>query len=187
MSSQIIDPGHLKKARIQVGLTQKSLAEKAGVSQSVVAKIEAGKVDPTFHTLAAISRALNSRLATSGKRAVDVMTSPVIGVRESATLSECVELMKERSISQMPVFSDKRMIGTVTEAQIMALVSDAQEPSKILSQQVRGHILPAFAVVGKDTPVEAMMSLFRLLPAVLVSSGDEMVGIVTKIDVLAGA
>ncbi len=186
MSGQLIDPGQLKKVRVQLGLTQASLAKSAGVSQSVIAKLEAGKVDPTFSTLSAISKALNSGLSKTGKRAMHVMSSPVTCIQEDATLSECVEAMKRGSISQMPVFSGKTMIGTITEGEIMDLVSGSADPSKVLRQRVRDHVLPAFAIVGKDTPVDALMSLFRLLPAVLVSSGDEIVGIITKIDILAG-
>ncbi len=186
MASPVIDPRQLKRIRLQAGYTQAALASAAGVSQSVVAKVEAGDVDPTFSTLSAISRALSSELAKTGRRAADVMNSPVVGVQESARLSECVKVMKENSISQMPVFSGKRMVGTVTEGQIMSLVAEAGDPGKVLEQRVRDHILPAFAVVGKDTPVDAMISLFRFLPAVLVTSGDEIVGIITKIDVLSG-
>ncbi len=187
MPGQIIDPRQLKKIRVQLGLTQAALAASAGVSQSVIAKLEAGKVDPTFRTLSAISKALDTGMSKTGKKASDVMSSPVMCVQESATLSECVSVMKKGSISQMPVFSGRKMTGTVTEGQVMALVSESPEPTKVLSQKVKDHVLPAFAIVGMDTPVEAIISLFRHLPAVLVSSGDEIVGIITKIDVLAGA
>ncbi len=187
MSGQVVDPSQLKRIRVQLGYTQAALAQAAGVSQSVIAKIEAGKVDPTYRTISEISRALFSRMAKKSKRASDVMSSPVIGVQESVVLSECVEVMKRNSISQMPVFSGRRMAGTITEGQIMATVSEAADPAAVLGQRVKDHVLPAFAIVGKDTPVEALMSLFRLLPAVLVSSGDEIVGIVTKIDVLSAA
>lgn len=186
MSSQLIDPRQLRRIRLQVGYTQAKLADEAGVSQSVIAKLEAGSIDPTYSTLVAISRALNSGISKTGKKAAEVMTSPVTSVQDSTTLSECVEIMKANSISQMPVFSGKKMVGTVTEGQIMDLVSQSKDPSALLRDPVHEHVLPAFAVVGKDTPVEALLSMFRFLPAVLVTSGDEVVGIITKIDVLSG-
>ncbi|MDG6910121.1 MAG: helix-turn-helix domain-containing protein, partial [Nitrososphaerota archaeon] len=52
MSSSIIEPRQLKKIRTELGFTQGRLAKEAGVSQSIVAKIEAGSVDPTYSTLA---------------------------------------------------------------------------------------------------------------------------------------
>jgi len=161
------------------------LADTAGVSQSIVAKVEAGAVDPTFKTLKAISAALNSRIITTGKKAADVMSSPVIGVNDDARLSECIAVMKKNAFSQMPVFSGGKMVGTITEGWILDRLVTAPNPAKILNQPVRDHIQPVFAVVGRDTPVEALFSLFGYLPAVVVVSGDDVLGIITKIDMLA--
>lgn len=185
MASSLIDPRHVKRIRLQVGLTQAGLAKAAGLSQSIIAKVEAGAVDPTFSTLVAISKALNASVTTTWMKADDVMTSPVITVQASARLSECVKVMKESSISQMPVLSGGRMVGTVTESQIMSLVLGAAAPDEVLGQRVGDHILPVFAVVGPDTPVEALSSLLRHMPAVIVASGEKVEGIITKIDLLA--
>jgi predicted transcriptional regulator len=185
MAVQLIDPRQLKRIRVQLGYTQAGLAKAAGVSQSVVAKIEAGAVDPTFKTLRAISTALNSRIVTTGKKAADVMSSPVIGVNSDARLSECVAIMKKNAFSQMPVFLGGRIVGTITEGRILDLLAAAPNPAEVLNQRVRNHVQPVFAVVGSDTPVEALFSLFGYLPAVLVVSGERVLGIITKIDMLA--
>lgn len=87
MASALIDPKQLRRVRQQAGLTQAGLAKAAELSQSIVAKVEAGDVDPTFSTLAALSRALNDSVTKAGKKAGDVMTSPVIEVQEEATLA----------------------------------------------------------------------------------------------------
>jgi predicted transcriptional regulator len=185
MAVQLIDPKQVKRIRMQLGYTQAGLAVAAGVSQSIVAKVEAGVVDPTFRTLRAISTALNSRIVTTGKKAADVMSSPVIGVNSDARLSECVAIMKKDAFSQMPVFLGGRMIGTITEGRILDLLAAAPNPAEVLNQRVRNHVQPVFAVVGSDTPVEALFSLFGYLPAVLVVSGERVLGIITKIDMLA--
>ena len=184
MALQVIDPQQLKRIRMQLGYTQAGLAEAAGVSQSIVAKVEAGAVDPTFKTLRAISAALNSRIITTGKKAADVMSSPVIGVNGDARLSECVAIMKKKGFSQMPVFSGGRMVGTITEGRILDFLATAPDPAEVLNQRVGDHIQPVFAVVGRDTPVEALFSLFGYLPAVMVVSGEKVLGIITKIDML---
>jgi predicted transcriptional regulator len=184
MSSSLVEPKQLKRIRIQMGYTQRRLAEAAGVSQSIIAKIEAGSVDPTFSTIAAISRALSARTATRGRRAADVMSSPVIGVQEDAKVKECAALMKKKGFSQVPVFSGERIVGTITDGHIVTLISTVSDPQKALEEKVGDHVLPIFAVVGRDTPVEALFSLFRYLPAVLVESEEKVVGIITKIDLL---
>ncbi|MGD0319633.1 MAG: CBS domain-containing protein [Nitrososphaerales archaeon] len=185
MAAQLIDPKQLKRIRLQLGYTQAGLADAAGVSQSIVAKVEAGAVDPTFKTLRAISAALNSRIVTTGKKAADIMSSPVISVNSDMKLSECVAIMKKNGFSQMPVFSGERMVGTITEGRILNILATAPNPAEVLNQHVRDHVQPVFAVVGRDTPVEALFSLFGYLPAVLVVSGEKVLGIITKIDMLA--
>jgi len=68
MAVQMIDPRQVRRIRLQLGYIQAALASAAGVSQSIVAEVEGGAVDPTFKTLRAISNALNSRIATTGKK-----------------------------------------------------------------------------------------------------------------------
>ena len=182
--SSIIEPKQLKRIRTQLGYTQGALAGAAGVSQSIIAKIEAGTVDPTFNTLSAISKALRATTRKQSKKAADVMSSPVIGVHEGDTIKRCAELMKGKGYSQLPVFNGEKMVGTITDSHIVTLLSEAGDPRKILDDRVGDHILPIFAVVGKDTPVDALFSLFRYLPAVLVGTGDKVEGIITKIDLL---
>ena len=47
----------LLEARRRAGLTQRGLAERAGVSQPLVARIEGGDVDPAFSRLLELVRA----------------------------------------------------------------------------------------------------------------------------------
>ena len=184
MSSSLIEPRQLKKIRTQLGYTQGALAKAAGVSQSIIAKIEAGDVDPTYNTLTAISKALRATTSKQGKRAADVMSSPVIGVQVETRIRECADQMKRKGFSQVPVFSGQKMVGTITDSHIVTLLSGADDPAKLLDERVANHIQPIFAIVGRDTPVEALYSLFRFLPAVLVVSGERTEGIITKIDLL---
>lgn len=52
----------LKTARSRSGLSQRSLAERAGTSQSVVARIELGETSPTWDTLVRLLRAAGLEL-----------------------------------------------------------------------------------------------------------------------------
>src|SRR5262245_27129623 len=44
----------LREARVRAGLTQRELARRAGTAQSVVARIEQGRADPSTATLAGL-------------------------------------------------------------------------------------------------------------------------------------
>ncbi len=50
------------KARIEEEMTQKELAEKSGIRQSNISRIENGDVLPTLKTLEAIAKGLNKKL-----------------------------------------------------------------------------------------------------------------------------
>jgi putative transcriptional regulator len=52
------DPARLTELRKSQGLTQRALAQKAGVSQALVAELERGKHPPSKATLEKISAAL---------------------------------------------------------------------------------------------------------------------------------
>jgi transcriptional regulator with XRE-family HTH domain len=54
----------LRVVRAKAGLTQRQLAEKAGVPYSTIAKIESGKRQPTHPTMAKILAAVDLSLST---------------------------------------------------------------------------------------------------------------------------
>lgn len=52
-------------ARIAAGMTQKDLAEKSGIRQSNISRIENGNCIPTLPTLLALAQALGKKLSIS--------------------------------------------------------------------------------------------------------------------------
>lgn len=58
----------LYDARRKQGLTQVDLAAKAGVPQSTLARIEAGRVNPTLKTLLSVTEVLGVQLTLKPKR-----------------------------------------------------------------------------------------------------------------------
>ena len=62
----------IKKIRKALGLTQKKLAFISGVSQSLVAKIESDRIDPTYSKVNQIFSALDSQ-----KRSVEITAESI--------------------------------------------------------------------------------------------------------------
>ena len=56
---------NLIQARIEAGLTQKELAEKSGIRQSNISRIENGTAIPTLQTLNAIAKGTGKKLKIS--------------------------------------------------------------------------------------------------------------------------
>lgn len=185
MSVSLIDPKQLKRIRVQLGMTQAQLAKASGISQSLVAKLESGHVDPSFTTMKAISEAMRNHIRSHGAKAADIMSSPVKAVQTHTPVSECINLMKSNAISQMPVYSGTTIFGSVSEAQIVSLLSGAENPREILSKPVADFAEPSFPIVSPETPVDALYSLFNFVSAILVASGDKVAGIITKIDMIS--
>ncbi|MFW6373900.1 MAG: helix-turn-helix domain-containing protein, partial [Thermodesulfobacteriota bacterium] len=55
----------LIKARIQAGLTQKELAQRMNTTQSVIARMEGGRVKPSSRTLERFAKATGMRMKIS--------------------------------------------------------------------------------------------------------------------------
>ena len=49
---------NVRRARIEQGLTQEELAERAGTSQFYISSLEAGRRNPTVETVVALAQAL---------------------------------------------------------------------------------------------------------------------------------
>jgi CBS domain-containing protein len=60
-----------------------------------------------------------------GARVKDVMHSDVTTIDVSAKLTEAAALLRERKIGCLPVVEGERLVGLLTEGDLVALVADA--------------------------------------------------------------
>ena len=182
--STLPTPEYIRYLRKRAGLTQKELARRAGVSQSLIARIESGTVDPRLSTLRKILRVLEESVG-GGVKAQEVMHSPVIVLREDDCVEKAARLMWEKGISQIPVIDDRgKPVGTVFEKDLVnALLTHRGEARRIKVSEVMDDVLP---IVGPSEDVERVVSLLlQGVPAVLVMERGEVVGIITKSDIIA--
>lgn len=59
--------GELIKARKSMGISQRELAQRCGLPQSTIGRIEAGLVTPNIHTIAKIAEVLQLELSLRPK------------------------------------------------------------------------------------------------------------------------
>jgi predicted transcriptional regulator len=176
-------PEELKARREMLGLRQTELASQAGISQSMVARIEAGSVDPRVSTLARIVHVLNA----AGKprmTAFQAMHSPVISVAPGELITRAVEIMDQKNISQLPVITAGIPVGCISES---AIVSAIDEGSKGRNQsiEVKQFMEPGFPTVPPDMDIETVVKILQKHHAVLVMEEGKVLGVITKHDLLS--
>lgn len=168
----------IKKIRKKLELTQTELANRAGVSQSLIAKIEAGRIDPTYTKTKKIFAALSDLEKKEDIKAEQLMTAKIISVAPSDSTKDSIGKMKKFQISQLPVIDDHKLVGLVSESTIL----DAMLNSK--GNHVRDIMQESPPIVSKTTSIQVVSSLLKHFPMVAVSEGGKLVGIITKSDLL---
>ncbi|HDI74461.1 MAG: transcriptional regulator [Thermoprotei archaeon] len=182
--SSLPTPQYIRSLRKRAGLTQKEVARRAGVSQSLIARIEAGTVDPRLSTLRKILTVLEDALKKLPK-ARDVMKSPVITVNEEDPVRKAAQIMWDNGISQIPVIDKHgRVIGTIFEDNIVnSLLSNKESTLQKPVKEIMGAMLPI--VSPNETLDTVIQMLAKGMPAVLVMDGEKLLGIITKSDIIA--
>jgi len=173
----------IQKQREKLSLTQTQLAEKAGVSQSLIARLEAGTVDPRYSKVAKVFTALEE-LKGKEIEAKEIMTKNVVGAKAENTIEQAASTMKEHGVSQMPVYDADNTIGSFSEKNILDQISKGINMQEYSMEKVRSHMDSAFPTVRPDTPLSVLSALLEHNRAVLVQDAGKTVGIVTNADLL---
>jgi predicted transcriptional regulator len=166
----------LKRLRVEAGLTQRQLSKLIGISQAHIAKIEGERVDPRLSTVNKILQVLTEG---EGKKCHEVMTKKVIFARPHDRVLKASELMIKNAISQLPVIEKERVIGTITEESIVRNLR-----STIADEKVENVMQAPLPSVPKDTNISMIKPLLEDHPGVLIVERGEIVGIITRSDLL---
>jgi predicted transcriptional regulator len=175
-------PEGIKKKRIKLGLTQSELAEKARVSQPLIARIESGDVDPRLSTVRSIITALDD-MEKSRIAAKDLMTSPVVSLPPDETVEQAVKIMERYGFSQLPVLENGVPIGSISEnALVQALGS--RNIDRISNARVRELMEDSFPAVAPGTDMGTISALLETNHAVLVMEMGKVIGVITKYNIM---
>jgi len=172
----------IAKKRRMLGLTQKQLARIAGVSQSFIAKIESGKIDPSYGKVKAIFDFLERIEAGENNTAKAIYHEGVVSVEKTDKVAKAISLMMEHGFSQLPVFENGKCVGSVSEKTILNQITVAKDPSEVSQKLVEEIMEEAPPQIDEDAPLPVVSSLLHFYPAVLVTKKGKVVGIITKAD-----
>lgn len=175
----VFDITQLKKIRKHLDLTQHQFAQKIGVSQSMIAKIESGKLDPTYSYVKKIEAAINSLTKHEEKEAKDIMIKNIITAKPENKASDIIKLMNKYDISQLPILQSGKVVGLITESSI--LEKDLEE---IRNLKVKELMIGAPPLISENTKISVISSLLKHFPVVLVLEKGKLVGLIAKSDLL---
>lgn len=173
----MIEPKEIRARRKKLKMTQKELAELVGVSQSLIAKLESGALDPKLSLIKKIISVFEER--ERKKRAENIMNSPVIVAEMDEAISKVAKTMIEKGISQMPVVDKGKIVGSISEKGIFKAFYEGKRDLK-----VRDILESPLPEVSPNAELEEFSKLLLENPAVIVVEKGKILGIITKHDVM---
>lgn len=176
----IYELNEIKEIRKKYGLTQSELAKLADVSQSLIAKIESSRIDPTYTKIRKIFDAIDSLNEKKELKAKDVLNRNIYFLTPKDSLRDAINVMKKHEISQLPVFENKQIIGLISEADILESIMNKKNPESRVKELMRN----APPIISKEASINVVGSLLRYYPLVIVNDNGKTIGLITKSDML---
>lgn len=127
--------------------------------------------------------------------AEELMTTDVVTVEEGTTLAAALEIMQEKGIRHLPVVRGERLVGMLSDRDLQSLglrlVVDLESLERLeskLTADVASVMSTNLITVTAISDVSEIIDLFleEQVGAVPVIEGENLVGIVSYIDVLRG-
>jgi cystathionine beta-synthase len=98
-----------------------------------------------------------------------------------AKVREVIDLLKSHGISQVPVLGDGKLRGMVQEVDLLRHLVQGHGT---LDSSIEGLIESDYATVSPSTKVELLQGVFNDARIAIVLDRDQVVGVVTKIDLI---
>jgi predicted transcriptional regulator len=168
-------PESLRKLRRESGLTQIELSDEVGVSQSYIARIEQGTLDPKLSVVNKILEVLNRKKSIVCS---DLMISNPITVNARDPVSNAISLMQKYDYSQLPVQRGHETVGLITVRDII------QNLHHNLDEVSVEAVMSPSQKIDESTPIELVLPLFDIYQAMVVQKQGRTIGIITRHDLL---
>lgn len=170
----------IKRIRVQLGLTQTELSNKANVSQSLIAKVESGLIDASYSNIKRIFDTLDKLRSEEEPSAKDIMQKQVISVDANDAIKIAIDKMRRNAISQLPVISNGQIVGLVTESDLLDVIINAKHISKV--SEIMKDAPP---IVAETAKAKVLLHLLKFYSLLIVADKGKLKGVITKADMLS--
>ncbi len=92
--------------------------------------------------------------------------------------------MRKKGFSQLPVFDGTRCVGSISEKTILDRAARGEPLDSVLNYRVRDIMDSPLPLVNDDMPLDMVLGLLQGNYGVLVTRGENTIGILTKSDIL---
>ncbi|MBT4326726.1 MAG: CBS domain-containing protein [Candidatus Nitrosopelagicus sp.] len=176
----------IRTRREAIGMSLKKFAEMVDVKPNFLSMIETRKANPNFNLLEKIFLTLDQeeQHVLKGLKTVGQFSKKIKSVSKSDSLIDTVHLMHKNDFSQLPVFSNSRCVGMITEHSISKYF--LENPGPLDSHIGVGEIMdfppPIIDFNYKITPV--LLEFLTEHDCLLVSEHGKITSLITKIDAI---
>lgn len=105
----------------------------------------------------------------------------IVTTTSTAKVKDVIATLKELSISQLPVVDGRKLRGVVGEVDLLRHLVTGK---KALTSSIAELVESDYATVTPDTKIELLQGVLADARAAIVMERDDVVGIVTKIDLI---
>lgn len=174
----------IRKRRVSLGVSLGDLARAVGRSDATISRIERGQIRPSYELVQRILRFLEEQEGAVAPHltAADVMKRDVVTVPGDAELPRAAQVMERGAFSQLPVIESGRVTGSLSETSLLRALGQPRGRRA----RVRDVLEPAYPQVDGRFPADLLAGILTRYPAVLVVQRGDLLGIVTKTDLIRG-
>jgi len=177
----------IRDRRESLGISLKKFAQTIDTKPSFLSMIETRKANPNYELLQNIFLTLDQleKSSLKGIKIIGEISTPIVSVSKSESLENIVKIMKKNDFSQLPVFSNTKCVGIVTERSIDNYLLehiDSLDNFSAKAQDIMKLPPPVIDANYKLTPL--ILELLLDTNCLLVSKEGRLERIITKIDAI---
>ena len=179
----ILSLSRIKSLRTELGISQQHLSRVSGVSQSLIAKIENGQIEPTFSNALRLISALESMQKSLKKTADEIKRKSFVYAEENENLYLAIKKIRKSNSILLPVLKNNKCIGLIDSVKLIDTVISSSDKEKELKKEIKKLELISPVIIPPQTSISLIIDLLKETPVLIVQDKDSTTGIITIIEI----